>query len=141
MPILLAYLFSKMLESRLCEQLISAQPVDQAAFRPEFGTIDHLFTLKIITETAYDLNIPIWIAAVDFKKAFDTISHASIWNALTKQGIDERYVDIFKKLYSRALYLYTRETREGSLYVLQDQDKGGKRGDGDCREERQESTS
>ena len=54
------------MESRISDKLISAQPVDQAAFRPKLSIIDHLFTIKLVAETTYDLNIPIWIAAVDF---------------------------------------------------------------------------
>ena len=40
------------------------------------------------------------MVAVDFKKAFDTVSHPSLWAALLEQGVDPIYVDFLMQLYS-----------------------------------------
>ena len=40
-----------------------------------------------------------WVATIDFMKAFDTITHNSIWNALKSCGIEFEYIDILKRLY------------------------------------------
>ena len=41
-----------------------------------------------------------WVAAVDFMKAFDTISHKSLWNALEQFGIESQYVSLLRRLYA-----------------------------------------
>ena len=40
-----------------------------------------------------------WIATIDFTKAFDSISHKSIWKALNSQGINHEYIRLLKKIY------------------------------------------
>eukprot|EP00973_Karenia_brevis_P025696 3544516-Karenia_brevis.AAC.1 len=74
-----------MLASRIDEQLLNHQPVDQAGFRPMFSCDDHLFTTSIIQERARDYQLDIWMAAVDYRKAFDSIHHSAIWTALETQ--------------------------------------------------------
>jgi len=79
--------------------LIAEQSVDQAGFRPGFACDDHLFVLTILTEMFSEHRQPLWIVAVDFRKAFDSISHANLWNALVSQGVPGTYVHFLKKLY------------------------------------------
>ena len=43
---------------------------------------------------------PLWIVAVDFRKAFDSISHEALWNALIAQGVPTTYVQFLQKLYT-----------------------------------------
>ena len=40
-----------------------------------------------------------WTATIDFMKAFDSITHKSIWNALKSCGIEHDYISLLKKLY------------------------------------------
>jgi len=42
----------------------------------------------------------LWIAAVDYVKAFDSVEHRSLWDALSEQGVPPGYVELLKKLYS-----------------------------------------
>ena len=51
--------------------------------------MDNLFTISLLQETTDEWQIPFWIAAVDFKNAFDSITHDSIWRALAEQGVPE----------------------------------------------------
>ena len=39
-----------------------------------------------------------WIATVDFAKAFDTIHHEAIWRALARFEVDTPYISLLKKL-------------------------------------------
>ena len=41
-----------------------------------------------------------WICAIDFKKAFDTVEHESIWAALEHQKVHSKYISILKELYT-----------------------------------------
>ena len=40
-----------------------------------------------------------WAATIDFVKAFDSITHKSIWDALQSCGIEHDYIHFLKKLY------------------------------------------
>ena len=40
-----------------------------------------------------------WTATIDCTKAFDSITHRSIWNALKSCGIEHDYIHLLKKLY------------------------------------------
>ena len=51
------------------------------------------------TEKAAEWNTHLWIAAVDFKKAFDCVEHFAIWDALRELGVPEQYVEVLAALY------------------------------------------
>ena len=40
-----------------------------------------------------------WIATIDFTKAFDSITHKSIWKTLKSCGINHEYIRLLKKFY------------------------------------------
>ena len=40
-----------------------------------------------------------WAATIDFMKAFDSITHKSIWDALKSCGIEHEYIHLLTKLY------------------------------------------
>ena len=41
-----------------------------------------------------------WVAAIDFKKAFDSTQHETIWNSLRKHSISVKYSCLLRKLSS-----------------------------------------
>ena len=58
--------------------------------------------------------VSLWVATLDFAKAFDTIQHNAIWKSISKFGISEPYACILKKLYSnqRATVVTDKESDE-----------------------------
>eukprot|EP00959_Pyramimonas_sp_CCMP1952_P217393 4546489-Pyramimonas_sp.AAC.1 len=42
--------------------------------------------------------MPLYFAAVDFKKEFDSVARASIWGALQNQGVPSCCIDVLAKL-------------------------------------------
>ena len=79
---LLYKLFSKLLYSRLYPILDTAQCPDQAGFRRGYSTVDHLFVFKMLQEKSEEFQLNTWAAALDFKKAFDSIDQSFLWEAL-----------------------------------------------------------
>ena len=73
-------------------KILPQQSVDQAGFTPTFSCNGHLFVTTMIFEKAREYQQEIFVAAVDSKKAFDTISHESIWTAMRTSGVPEIYV-------------------------------------------------
>ena len=88
------------LNRRLEAFLGSQQSADQAGFRKGYSCEDHLVTLTLIFEKTREFNIDVWVAAVDFEKAFDSVNHSAIWNALREQGVPEPYVHVLRRLYT-----------------------------------------
>ena len=53
----------------------------------------------MLQEKCQEYRLPLWVAAIDFRKAFDTVEHSSLWNVLKEQGVPLRYVKVLQKLY------------------------------------------
>ena len=92
-------LFSRIVCNRLLQFIIPAQGVEQAAYRKGYSTEDHLLTVTLMIEKSKEFNVPLWIALVDFTKAFDTIEHAPLWAVLREKGVPDQYVNLLKHLY------------------------------------------
>ena len=118
-------LFSRMLCNRVGKTIVGQQSVDQAAYRPGFSTDDHLFCLMRMVESSSEWNIPLWLGLVDFEKAFDTVEHGPLWDALEELGVESQYVDVLKMLYrsQACTVLAGAESRAFSL------ERGVKQGD------------
>ena len=70
---------------------------DRAGFRKTFRTTDHPMTYKPISQKSREWRTDMWVAAIDVKKAFDSIQHEDIWNSLRKYSISEQYICLLKK--------------------------------------------
>ena len=42
-----------------------------------------------------------WVATVDFMKAFDSISHKSLWTALVKCGIEPQCICLLRRIHAK----------------------------------------
>lgn len=92
--------FSKIILKRITNTLDENQPKEQAGFRSKFSTIDHIHTLRQILQKYREYNKTYYIGFVDFNKAFDTLEHEYIWDALRRQGIQEKYIQTIKNVYT-----------------------------------------
>ena len=91
-------LFSTILYGRLYPMLDKNQAEDQAGFRKTYQTTDHLATYRMLERKCQEWGIKMWTATVDFTKAFDSISHNSMWEALLSCNVDHGYVCFLKNL-------------------------------------------
>ena len=55
-----------------------------------------------ITEKSNEYILPLCIDFTDYEKAFDTIEHFAILEALRKTNINETYINILQNIYSQA---------------------------------------
>ena len=78
------------------------QPRDQAGFRRKFSTIDHIYTLNQFIEKANEYNLPLCVCFIDYEKAFDSVEHFAIFEALRKINTNETYVQILENIYRKA---------------------------------------
>ena len=79
----------------------------------------------MIEQKCHECGIKMWTATIDFMKAFDSINHKSIWNALKSCGIEHDYISLLKKLYrdqKASVLIY----EESNMFKIK---KGTKQGD------------
>ena len=50
-------------------------------------------------EYALELNSPLWIMSMDLRKAFDTVDHEALFEALLSHGLEDPHVMLLRKLY------------------------------------------
>jgi hypothetical protein len=71
----------------------------QAGFRPGRSCIDQINTLRIIIEQMNEFQNPLHLVFVDYKKAFDTLYHKNIWEAMDRKGIPSKLIELIRKQY------------------------------------------
>ena len=57
---------------------------------------------KTTIEKSNEYNLPLRIGFIDYDKAFDTVEHFAIFEALRKTNINETYINILQNIYSQA---------------------------------------
>jgi hypothetical protein len=95
----LGKLFTLILNERLTTALITEE---QAGFREGYSTVDHVFTLDFITRYYIDKGQRLYVAFVDYRKAFDTIDRPLLWKKLIEAGITGPVLNAIFKLYENA---------------------------------------
>ena len=100
----LGKLFTACINRRLSSFLFDNNLIglEQAGFRPEYSTVDHIFTLHSIIEYYKSKNGRVFCTFVDYSKAFDLINRSSLWLKLMKHGITGRIIEVIKYMYERA---------------------------------------
>ncbi|CAH2094383.1 unnamed protein product [Euphydryas editha] len=118
-------LFSSIILKRISDDIDKQQPKEQAGFRSGFSTMDHIQTLEQVIEKYREYNRPLYVAFIDYSKAFDTISHSSIWNALQQSNINCKYINILKYIYTKSTSRVKLESRGDEINI----ERGVRQGD------------
>ena len=118
-------LFSTILHRRLYPRLDQERAEDQAGFRSSHQTTDHLATYRMIEQKCHEWSIKMWTATIDFTKAFDSITHKSIWKALKSCGIKHDYISLLKRIYKdqKASVIQRWQKKKGMGMYLSDHDR------------------
>ena len=101
------------------------QAENQAGFRKTYQTTDHFATYRLTEQKCQEWRIKMWTATVDFTKAFDSISHKSIWEALESCNVDHEYVSLLRKT-DRDQKASVQTDEDSNIFDIQ---KGSKQGD------------
>ena len=91
-------LFTKIITTRLEKKLDENQPREQAGFRSKYSTTDHMHAINQLKEKCREYNIPLFVAFVDYEKAFDSVQTKAIMTSLQEQGIEDVYIEILKDI-------------------------------------------
>jgi hypothetical protein len=91
--------FCSVLLNRLKVKIDQTLRQEQAGFRSGRSCCEQIFTLRNIIEQCQELQKPLLINYIDFKKAFDSIHRESLWKIARLYGVPDKYINIFKSLY------------------------------------------
>ena len=82
------------MEEKICDE--------QAGFRTRHSTVDHIFTLySIVLKHVYgDRRGKLYVAFVDYKKAFDTVNHQQLWKVLKEAHLSTKFLLMLKAIYT-----------------------------------------
>ena len=97
-------LFTSILNDRITKYLEQNNLLgqEQAGFRKNFSTVDHLFTLYGIIDILLSKKKRLYCAFLDFEKAFDKVDRAFLWQKLLSQNINGKVLTVIKNLYANA---------------------------------------
>ncbi|CAH2092819.1 unnamed protein product [Euphydryas editha] len=118
-------LFSSIILKRISDDIDKQQPKEQAGYRSGFSTMDHTQTLEQVIEKYREYYRPLYVAFIDYSKAFDSISHCSIWNALQQSNIIRKYINILKYIYTKSTSRVKLESRGDEINI----ERGVRQGD------------
>ena len=69
-------------------------------FKRGYSTNDHMFTLLACVQKQFAANRKLYVAFIDFEKAFDSINRNLLWPILLKNGIKGKLFRCIKSMYS-----------------------------------------
>ena len=92
-------LFSGVLLARVKPLLESLQAPEQAGFRPDFSCSDVVHFLRMVSEKSHEWGLEVWAASLDLEKAFDKVSHESVFYSLCEANVDPDIIRVLCDLY------------------------------------------
>ena len=94
-------LYSSVLNKRISSWIDVNQVIgeEQAGFRAEHCTADHVFTLLVCIQKQLLRHKKLYVAFIDFRKAFDTVCRDKLWKVLQANGIDGKMLQALKSMY------------------------------------------
>ena len=100
----LGKLFTSVINHRLTNFLdaVGAMGDEQAGFRADHSTLDHIFTLHSIINFYLQKHQRLYCAFIDYKKAFDLIDRSKLWHKLLSNGLNGRIIRVIHNLYYNA---------------------------------------
>ena len=118
-------IFAGALLEKFKRELKENQAEEQAGFCRDASVVDNHIVLQLLLERHKDYGLEGLVAAVDFRKAFDTVLHESIWRVLREEGIPEVVVKILMKTYGDQKGTVKGQKKEEAFGIF----RGVRRGD------------
>lgn len=98
--------FTSILNTRLYSWLEENNKIaeNQAGFRKMYSTTDHIFSLYTVIEKCLNKKgQKLYVAFIDFKKAFDSVNHNELFKAINNEGVNGKFFDILREMYKSLL--------------------------------------
>ena len=75
---------------------------EQGGFREGYSTTNHSFVLLFIIDYYRQLGLPLYAAFIDYRKAFDLIVRACLWQKLIAENVNGNFIRVLYNLYDQA---------------------------------------
>ena len=98
---------TKMILTRVEETLNCHEDTSQTGFRKTYCTLDSIHALRQLAEKTSEYHLPLYVALVDFRKAFDTVEWSAVWEALYAHGVHVTLIHTLRRLYEASRTLIT----------------------------------
>ena len=104
-PIAVGSALPKLYAAALNDRLVSwaerngKHAPQQAGFRPRLSTTHHLFALRHMVDWHRRGSTPLYVAFVDFRKAYDSVNRHLLWLKLQHLGVQGNFLGALQSLY------------------------------------------
>jgi len=112
-------LFTKLLNTRLNAflEMNNILCEEQAGFRKNYSTVDHIFSLKCLIDFYLAKNKKLFCSFIDFRKAFDSVNRAALWQKILKCNIDGKCFKIIHDMYAKAKSCVTISNNHSQFFA------------------------
>ena len=99
----LGKLFTSILNNRLTSYIEDNDILlaNQTGFRKNHSTLDNCFVLKSLIDLFFNSRKRLFVAFVDYRKAFDSVWRCGLWSKLISQNINGKMFKTITNLYSQ----------------------------------------
>lgn len=100
----LGKLFTSVINKRLSIFTAESMAIgpEQAGFKKGHSTMDHVFVLKALIDLYLHKRKRMYCCFIDYKKAFDTVARAELWQKVLMCDINGKILTVIKNMYSKA---------------------------------------
>ena len=111
-------LFTAVLNSRLNNYLEEFEILkeNQAGFRKAYSTLDHIFTLRCLTELFKYQKKKLFCSFIDFSKAFDSVWRLGLWQKLINSKVNGKFFRVIQNLYLNIKSCVSQENELSSFF-------------------------
>ena len=99
---LLSRIYDSVLNTRVCKWYIPNK--EQVGFRKGQGCLLQIFTLYLLMELAKSLKKELFVAFLDYEKAFDFLNRAKLVEKTIEKGVGNTYIHALYDRYSHTTY-------------------------------------
>src|SRR5688572_7881470 len=92
---------TRVILNRIQKTLDESNRREQAGFRREYSTIDHIQVITQLTERCREYRTPLSLLFIDFQKAFDSVEHTAVLKSLSDQGVEHAYIRLIENCYDK----------------------------------------
>ena len=98
----LSKLFTSILNLRLTKYLETNEILNenQAGFRKDYSTVDHIFVLNSLVEFLRSQKKKLFCAFIDFSQAFDNVWRIGLWRKLLQNDVKGKFFRVIYNMYS-----------------------------------------
>jgi hypothetical protein len=122
-PITLLSCISKLFTSVLNERLnkfLQHNDIlleNQAGFRSDYSTADHIFTLNSLIEILRHYKKKICCIFIDFSQAFDSVWRVGLWKKLLSYNINGKFFQVVRNMYSNIKSCISRDNVKSTFFI------------------------